>query len=104
LAGQGWARAALRVCTILLTLLASLLVFLWVIARLPRGRVAWRGAVKGAALASVGFVLLQQLATLYLGGVSDKPAFAVFGPVLGLLIFARSEEHTSELQSRFDLV
>src|SRR5699024_3476680 len=88
LAGQGWARAALRIGTILLTLLANLLVFLWVIARLPRGRVAWRGAVKGAALAAVGFVLLQQLATLYLDGVSDKPAFAVFGPVLGLLIFA----------------
>jgi len=88
LAGQGWARTLLRIVTILLTLLANLLVFLWVIARLPRGRVAWRGAVKGAALASVGFVALQQLATLYLAGVGDKPAFAVFGPVLGLLIFA----------------
>lgn len=88
LSGQGWAHALLRVATIVLTLLADLLVFLWVIAGLPRGRVVWRGAVKGAALAATGFVILQQLATLYLGGLSDKPAFAVFGPVLGLLIFA----------------
>lgn len=88
LAGQEWARMLLRGVTIVLTLLADLLVFLWVIAGLPRERVVWRGAVKGAALAAVGFVVLQQLATLYLGGLSDKPAFAVFGPVLGLLIFA----------------
>lgn len=84
----GWAQTLLRIATIVLTLLANLLVFLWVIARLPREKVAMRGAVKGAALAAVGFVLLQQLATLYLSGISDKPAFAVFGPVLGLLVFA----------------
>lgn len=84
----GWAQTLLSIATIVLTLLANLLVFLWVIARLPRERVAARGAVKGAALAAVGFVILQQLARVYLAGVSDKPAFAVFGPVLGLLIFA----------------
>lgn len=88
LGGEGWAHVLLRIVTIVLTLLADLLVFLWVIAGLPRERVVWRGAVKGAALAAVGFVVLQQLATFYLGGLSDKPAFAVFGPVLGLLIFA----------------
>ena len=88
LGDAAWATTLLRIATIVLTLLANLLVFVWVIARLPREKVAMRGAVKGAAIASVGFVLLQQLATLYLAGVTDKPAFAVFGPVLGLLIFA----------------
>lgn len=87
LQGQPWT-ALLRATSILLSLAANMLVFLWVIARLPREKVALRSAVKGAAIASAGFVLLQQLATFYLGGLSDKPSFAVFGPVLGLLVFA----------------
>lgn len=78
----------LRLVAIGLSLFANMLVFGWVIAKLPRERVAMRSAVKGAAIASVGFVVLQQLATFYLAGVSSTPAFAVFGPVLGLLIFA----------------
>ncbi|WP_116041268.1 inner membrane protein YhjD [Amycolatopsis palatopharyngis] len=85
---ESWAVFLLKLATIVLSLLANLLVFLWVIARLPREKVALRSAVKGAAIASVGFVILQQLATYYLQGLSDKPSFAVFGPVLGLLIFA----------------
>ncbi|SFB32828.1 membrane protein [Amycolatopsis marina] len=85
---EGWAVFLLKLATIVLSLLANLLVFLWVIARLPREKVALRSAVKGAAIAAVGFVILQQVATYYLQGLSDKPSFAVFGPVLGLLIFA----------------
>ncbi len=88
LAGEGWAQALLRLATIVLSLLANMLVFLWVIARLPRERVVARSAVKGAAITAVGFVILQQVATFYLQSLGDKPAFAVFGPVLGLLIFA----------------
>ncbi|MQA62908.1 MAG: inner membrane protein YhjD [Actinophytocola sp.] len=85
---DAWALFVLTVASILLSLFANMLVFLWVIAKLPRERVAMRSAVKGAAIASIGFVVLQQVATFYLAGVSSKPAFAVFGPVLGLLIFA----------------
>ncbi len=88
LADQGWANFLLRVGTIVLGLLANALVFLWVIARLPRERVALRSAVKGAAFAAVGFVILQQAATLYLASVTNSPAAALFGPVLGLLVFA----------------
>jgi membrane protein len=83
-----WAIFLLRVATIVLGLLANTLVFLWVIARLPRERVALRSAVKGAVFASVGFVILQQAATVYLASVTKSPAFALFGPVIGLLVFA----------------
>ncbi|RSM71280.1 inner membrane protein YhjD [Amycolatopsis sp. WAC 01375] len=85
---QGWAVFLLKVATILLGLLANTLVFLWVIARLPREHVALRSAVKGAVFASVGFIVLQQAATFYLGSVTKSPAFALFGPVIGLLVFA----------------
>ncbi|MET8853846.1 inner membrane protein YhjD [Amycolatopsis sp. NPDC004625] len=83
-----WANFLLRVATIVLGLLANTLVFLWVIARLPRERVALRSAVKGAVFASVGFVILQQAATFYLASVTNSPSFALFGPVIGLLVFA----------------
>ncbi|SFQ23225.1 membrane protein [Amycolatopsis arida] len=88
LADEAWAVFLLRLASIVLALFANFLVFLWVIARLPREKVAVGSAVKGAAIAAVGFVILQQVATFYLKGLSDKPSFAVFGPVLGLLIFA----------------
>ena len=83
-----WAIILLRGATIVLGLIANTLVFLWVIARLPRERVALRSAVKGAAFAAVGFVILQQAATVYLASVTKSPAFALFGPVIGLLVFA----------------
>ncbi|WP_370970538.1 inner membrane protein YhjD [Amycolatopsis sp. cg9] len=85
---QTWAIVLLRGATIVLGLAANTLVFLWVIARLPRERVALRSAVKGAAFAAVGFVILQQAATFYLASVTKSPAFALFGPVIGLLVFA----------------
>ncbi|MEV7091548.1 inner membrane protein YhjD [Amycolatopsis sp. NPDC051045] len=83
-----WAIVLLRGATIVLGLLANTLVFLWVIARLPRERVELRSAVKGAAFAAVGFVILQQVATLYLASVTKSPSAALFGPVIGLLVFA----------------
>ncbi|MEU5257824.1 inner membrane protein YhjD [Amycolatopsis sp. NPDC021455] len=83
-----WAIVLLRGATIILGLLANTLVFLWVIARLPREHVALRSAVKGAVFAAVGFVILQQAATVYLASVTKSPAFALFGPVIGLLVFA----------------
>lgn len=88
LADETWAKVLLRIATIVLGLAANTLVFLWVIARLPRERVALRSAVKGAVFASIGFVILQQAATFYLASVTKSPAFALFGPVIGLLVFA----------------
>jgi membrane protein len=85
---QAWARFLLTAATIVLGLVANTLVFLWVIARLPRERVALRSAVKGAIFAAVGFVILQQVATVYLASVTKSPSAALFGPVIGLLVFA----------------
>jgi membrane protein len=83
-----WAIFLLRVATIVLGLLANTLVFLWVIARLPRERVELRSAVKGAVVAAVGFVILQQVGSIYLASVTKSPSAALFGPVIGLLVFA----------------
>lgn len=88
LAEEGWAVFLLRLASILLSLAANWLVFLWVLSRLPREPVTARSAVRGALFAAVGFEILKQVGTIYLSSVGDSPTGAVFGPVLGLLVFA----------------
>ncbi|NUT52929.1 MAG: inner membrane protein YhjD [Saccharothrix sp.] len=86
--GVGWAEALLKVGTVVLALVANWLVFLWVLAKLPREPVGWRSAVKGAAAAAIGFETLKQVATIYLSSVTSSPAGAAFGPIIGVLVFA----------------
>lgn len=85
---HAWAEVALYALTVLLSVAANWLVFLWVIARLPRERVSVRSAVKGALAAAVGFEVLKQLGAILLRSVSSSPTGAVFGSVIGLLVFA----------------
>jgi membrane protein len=85
---DAWALFLLVVATIVLSLIANWLVFLWVLSRLPREKVGVRSAVRGAAAASVGFEILKQVFTLYLGSVKTSPSGQLFGPIIGLLLFA----------------
>ncbi|HEX8519133.1 MAG TPA: inner membrane protein YhjD [Pseudonocardia sp.] len=87
LGDQIWAQVLLRVLGIALGLVANFLVFLWVIARLPRQHTPLRSAVRAAVLGAVGFEILKQVMTFYLGSVTTSPSGAVFGPLLGLLVF-----------------
>ncbi|MFD1148183.1 inner membrane protein YhjD [Saccharothrix hoggarensis] len=86
--GVWWAELMLKIGTIVLALVANWLVFLWVLAKLPRRPVGWRSAVKGAAAAAIGFELLKQVGTIYLSSVTSSPAGAAFGPIIGVLVFA----------------
>ncbi|MCP2260500.1 membrane protein [Streptoalloteichus tenebrarius] len=88
----GWrdgdvAKVVLAVSSVVLALLANWLVFLWVLSRLPREPVSVRSAMRGALVAAVGFELLKQVGTLYLGKVTGSPSGAAFGSLLGLLVF-----------------
>ncbi|GAA0947792.1 inner membrane protein YhjD [Pseudonocardia zijingensis] len=87
LADEGWARFLLGVLGFLLGLLANWLIFLWVIARLPRQHATLRSAVKAALFGAVGFEILKRVMTYYLASVTSSPSGAVFGSVLGLLVF-----------------
>jgi membrane protein len=87
LADQGWAQFLLRLLGVLLGLTANFLVFLWVIARLPRQHTPIRSAVKAAVLGALGFEVLKQVMTFYLAGITNTPSGAVFGSLLGLLVF-----------------
>ena len=88
LENQGWAVFLLRLVTIVLAVLADMLVFLWVLVRLPRERVSARSGVRGAILAAIGFEVLKQAAQVFLAGVTSSPSGVIFGPIIGLLVFA----------------
>ncbi|MCE7005920.1 inner membrane protein YhjD [Kibdelosporangium philippinense] len=88
LEGAGWARFLLFLATLVLSVIANWVVFLWVLTRLPREKVNVRSAVKGALAAAIGFEILKQLGAIYLNVVTSSPTGAIFGPVIGLLVFA----------------
>jgi membrane protein len=85
---DAWAVFLLRAGTIVLSLFANWVVFLWVISRLPREKVSVRSAVRGAIAAAIGFEILKQVATIFLESVLTSPAGTLFGPIIGLLVFA----------------
>jgi membrane protein len=87
LGGAGWAGWLLELLALVVGLVSSWLVFLWVFARLPRERVTWRSAIRAAIGAAVGLEVIKRVMVVYLATVTQTPAGAAFGPILGLLIF-----------------
>ena len=79
---------ALRLASLLISILVSWLLFVWVIARLPREKVTFRSAMRAALMAAVAFEIFKQVGSIYLRSVVTGPAGATFGPVLGLMVFA----------------
>ena len=82
------AGVALFVGSLVLSLGVSWLLFTWIIARLPRESVSFRSSIRAGLLAAVAFEIFKQVASVYLSSVTNGPAGATFGPVLGLMVFA----------------
>ena len=70
------------------SVLVSWLLFTTMIARLPREPVSFARAARAGLLAAVGFEIFKQVASIYLRLVLHGPAGTVFGPVLGVMVFA----------------
>jgi membrane protein len=87
LGDDAWAQTLLGVLGVVLGLTANWLIFLWVIARLPRKHATFRSAAKAALFGAIGFEILKRIMTIYLASVTTSPSGAVFGSVLGLLVF-----------------
>jgi membrane protein len=87
LAQRPGAEVLLTLLGVLIGLAANWLIFVWVLARLPRERVARRSAAKAAVLGAVGFEVLKQGMAIYLQTITRTPSGAVFGSTLGLLVF-----------------
>jgi membrane protein len=79
---------ALRLASLVVSILVSWLLFTWIIARLPRESVSFRSAMRAGLMAAVAFEIFKQVGSIYLRSVVTGPAGATFGPVLGLMVFA----------------
>lgn len=77
-----------RGISVLVSVLVSWVLFTWMIGRLPREPVGLVTAARAGLMAAVGFELFKQVRAIYLQIVLRSPAGAVFGPVLGLMVFA----------------
>ncbi len=84
---DGLTRILVRTFGVLLGLVANWLIFMWAITRLPRMSVRPRGVAKAALLGAVAFEALKQGMAVYLDAVTGSPSGAVFGSLLGLLLF-----------------
>jgi membrane protein len=87
LSDTGWVHGVLVVAAIVLAVAANWLVFIWVLAKLPREPVEARSAVRGALAAAIGFEILKWLGNVYLVAVGRSPIGVTFGWVVGLLVF-----------------
>ncbi len=82
------ARLVFFVLAVALSVSGMWLVFLWVITRLPREPVPLRSATRAALFGAVGFEVLKQAFAIYLDSVTASPTGRLFGPVIGLMVFA----------------
>jgi membrane protein len=85
---DGVNRALLRASAVLIGLVANWLILLWAITRLPRTDVPTRGAARAALLGAVALEVLKQGTALYFERVTTSASGAVFGSLLGLLLFS----------------
>lgn len=63
------------------------LIFLWLFVRLARANVPVRAVLPGALFGAVGFEILKLVGTFYITRVTSSPSAAVFGSVIGLLVW-----------------
>jgi membrane protein len=85
--GVPGASALAAVLALLLAVLGSVLIFGWLLIRLPAAPVSRRTAFKASLLAAVGFEVLKVFGTYYIARVTRSPATAIIGPALGILVW-----------------
>mgnify|MGYP005983522895 CR=1 FL=1 len=78
----------LRITSLAISVLATWALLSWVIARMPREAVTLHSAGRAAFAAAIVFEIFRQVGAIYLEAVSQGPAGAAFGPIIGLLVFA----------------
>jgi membrane protein len=84
LPGGSW---AVTVVGLLLPIFGDLIVFSWVLVRLPHVTVPRAILFRAALLASIGFEILKIVGTYYIARVSKSPALGIFGSVIGILVW-----------------
>ena len=83
----GLVHGVLVVLALVLAVATNWLVFIWVLAKLPRQPVEARSAVQGALAAAIGLEVLKWLGNIYLTAIGRTPLGITFGWLVGLLVF-----------------
>lgn len=74
------------IVAILIGLIANWVLFLWMLASLPRGKVPMKSVMKGAVIGAIGMEIVKQLGSVFFSNALSNPAGAVFGPIIGLMV------------------
>ncbi|MEE3848847.1 YhjD/YihY/BrkB family envelope integrity protein [Gordonia sp. LSe1-13] len=83
-----WAPTVVRAVSIAVSVLASTLLFTFVMSRLPLVQLPFRNTLKGGLLTAIAFEIVKTVGGIYLESVLSGPAGVTFGPIIGLLVFA----------------
>jgi membrane protein len=87
LGDQPWIAPLLRVSSIVISIGAGWLIFMYLYTVLPETREPWSVVRRGALLGSIALVALQFVASFLISAFQGNPAAAIFGPVIVLMLF-----------------
>lgn len=87
LSDQGWIAPLLRVSSIVFSIGAGWLIFMYLYTVLPETREPWFVVRRGALLGSIALVAVQFLASFLISAFRGNPAAVIFGPVIVLMLF-----------------
>jgi membrane protein len=87
LSDQPWIAPLLRVSSIVISIGAGWLIFMYLYTVLPETREPWSVVRRGALLGSIALVALQFVAGILISTFRGNPAAVIFGPVIVLMLF-----------------
>jgi membrane protein len=87
LSDQPWIAPLLRLTSVVFSIGAGWLIFMYLYTVLPESREPWRVVRRGALLGSLALAVLQYLASFLIDAFSGNPAAAIFGPVIVAMLF-----------------
>ena len=76
-----------QITGIVLAVAGDLVIFAWVLVRLPRAELPARVVFKGALFAAIGIEILKLVGTYYISRVTHSPAVGAFGSIIGVLVW-----------------
>jgi membrane protein len=87
LSDQPWIAPLLRVSSIVVSIGAGWVIFMYLYTVLPETREPWSVVRRGALLGSIALVALQSAASYLISAFHGNPAALIFGPVIVLMLF-----------------
>jgi membrane protein len=87
LGDQPWVAPVLRITSVVFSIGAGWLIFMYLYTVLPETREPWSIVRRGALLGAIGLAGLQYVASILINAFRGNPAAVIFGPVIVLMLF-----------------